>query len=91
MQQRTLTITNRLGLHARAAAKVVKLAGSYESNILLARTDTHHRRVDAKSIFSVLLLAASQGTMIEIVTEGADEVAAMDALCELIESKFGVE
>ncbi len=91
MQQRTLTITNRLGLHARAAAKVVKLAGNYESNILLARTDLHHKRVDAKSIFSVLLLAASQGTMIEIITEGADEVEAMDALRELIESRFGEE
>jgi phosphocarrier protein len=91
MQQRTLTITNRLGLHARAAAKVVKLAGSYESNILLARADLHHKRVDAKSIFSVLLLAASQGTMIEVITEGADEVEAMDALCELIESRFGEE
>ena len=91
MEQRTLTITNRLGLHARAAAKVVKLAGSYESDILLARTDSHHKRVDAKSIFNVLLLAASRGTMIEVITEGADEAEAMDALCKLIESRFGEE
>jgi phosphocarrier protein HPr len=91
MEQQTLTITNRLGLHARAAAKVVKLAGSYESNIQLARTDSPHKRVDAKSIFSVLLLAASRGTRIEVIAEGADEAGAMQALCELIESGFGEE
>ncbi len=89
MQQQTLTITNRLGLHARAAAKVVKLAGGYESNILLARSDSRHQRADAKSIFGILLLAASQGTEIEIITEGRDEVEALEAVCKLIDSKFG--
>ena len=91
MQQRILTITNRLGLHARAAAKVVKLAGGYQSNILLARSDSQHKKADAKSIFGILMLAASRGTVIEIITEGADEVEAMEAVCKLIESKFGEE
>jgi phosphocarrier protein HPr len=91
MQQRTLTILNRLGLHARAAAKVVKLSGGYESAILLARSDSRHKRVDAKSIFGILMLAASQGTVIEIITEGVDEAEAMEAVCTLIESKFGEE
>jgi len=89
MRQQTVTITNRLGLHARAAAKVVKLASDYESNILLARGDSRHIRTDAKSIFGILLLAASQGTEIEIITEGRDEVEALEAVCKLIESKFG--
>jgi phosphocarrier protein HPr len=89
MQQHTLTITNRLGLHARAAAKVVKLAGDYESNISLARTDSRQQRADARSIFGILLLAASQGTEIEVVAEGPDEAAALEAVCRLIESRFG--
>lgn len=89
MQQRTLTITNRLGLHARAAAKLVKLAGRFESDILLARSGSRHRTVDAKSIFGVLLLAATQGTLIEVIVEGEDEQEALDALCRLIEEKFG--
>lgn len=91
MQQKVLTITNRLGLHARAAAKLVKLAGSYQSNVLIARADARHKAVDAKSIFSVLLLAATQGTAIEILTEGADEEAAAYAIERLIEGKFGEE
>jgi len=89
MQQRTLTITNRLGLHARAAARLVKLAGQYRSDILLARSGARHRTVDAKSIFGVLLLAATQGTMIDIIVEGDDENEALAALCRLIEEKFG--
>lgn len=89
MQQRTVIITNRLGLHARAAAKLVKLAAAFESEVLLARAESRHKTVDAKSIFSVLLLAATQNTTIEIIVEGKDEEAAMEALCKLIADKFG--
>lgn len=89
MQQRTVIITNRLGLHARAAAKLVKLAAAFESNVLLARSESRHKTVDAKSIFSVLLLAATQNTTVEIIVEGKDEEAAMEALCKLIADKFG--
>lgn len=89
MQQRTVIITNRLGLHARAAAKLVKLAAAFDSEVLLARTESRHKTVDAKSIFSVLLLAATQNTTIEIIVEGKDEEAAMEALCKLIADKFG--
>ncbi len=91
MQRLTLAITNRLGLHARAAAKLVKLAGSFECDILLARSDARHRTVDAKSIFGILLLAATPGAMIEIIAEGADEIEAMEALRLLIEDRFGEE
>ena len=89
MQQRTLSIPNKLGLHARAAAKLVRLAAAFESTVQLARADTPQKTADAKSIFNVLLLAAAQGTPLVISTEGADEEAALNALCELIESKFG--
>lgn len=91
MQQRTITITNRLGLHARAAAKLVRLAGGFRSQVWLARADAQRQPVDAKSIFNVLLLAAAQGTALEILTEGEDETAAVDALCQLITDKFGEE
>jgi len=91
MQQRTIIITNRLGLHARAAAKLVKLANGFESDIFLARSESPHKPVDARSIFNVLLLAAAKDASIEIVTEGADEAAAIEALCRLVASKFGEE
>lgn len=91
MQQRTLTIVNRLGLHARAAAKMVKLAAGYKSAIIVARNDSQEKRTDAKSIFGLLMLAASRGTVIDITTEGADEAEAMDAVCTLVENRFGEE
>ncbi|MBL8191374.1 MAG: HPr family phosphocarrier protein [Acidobacteria bacterium] len=91
MQKRTVTITNRLGLHARAAAKLVKLAASHKSRVTLARAEALQHTADAKSIFSVLLLAATQNTLIEITVEGPDEELAMDALCRLIAEKFGEE
>ena len=90
MQQRALCIPNKLGLHARAAAKLVRLAGTFESTVWLARAEAA-QPADAKSIFNVLLLAAAQGTPIVVTTEGADEEAALRALCELIEGKFGEE
>lgn len=91
MQQRTVIITNRLGLHARAAAKLVKLATTFESEILLARAEARHKTVDAKSIFGLLMLAATQGAAVEIICAGTDEEAALQALCQLIESKFDEE
>jgi phosphocarrier protein HPr len=89
MQRRTVIITNRLGLHARAAARLVRLAGGFSSEIHVARCDARHQKVDAKSIFGLLLLAATQHTPLELVAEGSDEVAAMDALAGLIADKFG--
>ena len=91
MRQQTVLITNRLGLHARAAAKLVKLANTFQSEVRLARSESNHKTVDAKSIFGVLLLAATQNTAIEILAEGADEDAVVDALCKLIADKFGEE
>ncbi len=81
-----ITISNKLGLHARASAKLTKLAGSFQCDVHLSRND---RRVNAKSIMGVMMLAAGMGTEIDIETEGADEQAAMDALRALVESRFG--
>ena len=89
MQIRRIVIPNRLGLHARAAAKLVRLASSFRSTVQLARVDSPKRSADAKNILGVLLLAATQRTEIEIVTEGDDAEAAIEALSRLIEEKFG--
>ena len=79
-------IMNRLGLHARAAAKLTHLASGYESEIWLSRSG---RRVNAKSIMGVMMLAASQGTSVLIEAEGADAPAALEALARLIADRFG--
>jgi phosphocarrier protein len=84
--QTTIVINNKLGLHARASAKLTKLAGSFRSEVHLARTG---RRINAKSIMGVMMLAAGLGTEIQIETEGEDAQAAMDAIRALIEDKFG--
>jgi phosphocarrier protein HPr len=84
--QSTITISNKLGLHARASAKLTKLAGSFRSDVHLSRNG---RRVNAKSIMGVMMLAAGMGTEIRIETDGADEQAAMDAIRGMIEDKFG--
>jgi len=89
MQKRTITITNRLGLHARAAARLVRVAGGFNSQVLLSRCDSDRPGADAKSIFGVLLLAATQNTELEIVADGSDEVAAIAAVYNLIEDQFG--
>lgn len=86
MIKTTATISNKLGLHARASAKLTKLAGSFASEVWLSRGE---RRVNAKSIMGVMMLAAGLGSTIEIETSGADEQAAMDALLALINDKFG--
>jgi phosphocarrier protein len=89
MRQTELHITNRLGLHARAAARLVRLANQFQSQIWLARTEVGHQPADAKSIFGVLLLAASQGTLVRITVEGPDEEQALLSISRLIEEKFG--
>ena len=85
-----MTISNRLGLHARAAARLVRRATQYTSEIELLREDTN-QAADGKSILSVLLLAASRGTGLVIRATGADEERAAAALAELVEQKFGEE
>ena len=104
MQRVTLDITNRLGLHARAAAKLVKIANSFRCNVMLARVESStdpsppgacgHAPpgpVDAKNIFGILLLAASRGAVVEVITDGADEIEAIEVVRKLIEDKFGEE
>ena len=86
MIKSSILISNKLGLHARASAKLTKLAGSFGSEIHLSRNG---RRVNAKSIMGVMMLAAGMGTEIEIEVEGPDEAAAMEALCALVDGKFG--
>ena len=80
------TISNKLGLHARASAKFTKLAGSFRSEVWMSKGE---RRVNAKSIMGVMMLAAGMGSSVEIETNGADEQAAMDALLALVADKFG--
>ena len=80
------TIVNKLGLHARAAAKLTHLAGSYQCEIWLSRSG---RRVNAKSIMGVMMLAAGQGTSVLIEAEGADAEQAVAALTKLIADRFG--
>ena len=86
MIKTTVTISNKLGLHARASAKLTKLAGSFASDVWMSRGD---RRVNAKSIMGVMMLAAGLGSVVEVETNGADEQVAMDALIALINDKFG--
>jgi phosphocarrier protein HPr len=80
------TIVNKLGLHARASAKLTKLAGSFPCEVWMARGD---RRVNAKSIMGVMMLAAGIGTEVTLETSGEREQEAMDALLALIADKFG--
>jgi phosphocarrier protein HPr len=84
--KKTARISNKLGLHARASAKLTKLSGGFRSEIFLSRNG---RRVNAKSIMGVMMLAAGIGSDVEIEIEGDDETAAMEALVSLIDGKFG--
>jgi phosphocarrier protein HPr len=86
MIKRQIAIRNKLGLHARASAKLTKLAGRFQCEVHLTRKE---RRVNAKSIMGVMMLAAGLGSEIEIEADGADEQAAMDGIVALIENKFG--
>ena len=86
MPSATADIVNKLGLHARASAKLTQLASGFGCDIWLSRSG---RRVNAKSIMGVMMLAAGQGTSVVIEAEGADAQAAIDALLKLIADKFG--
>ncbi|MEM7480338.1 MAG: HPr family phosphocarrier protein [Acidobacteriota bacterium] len=88
MIERQVEIVNRLGLHARAAAKLVHFANTFDSRITLAKDG---QTVDAKSILGILLLAAAQGTQVVLRAEGEDESAAVEGLAALIASRFGEE
>ena len=81
-----MTISNKLGLHARAAAKLTKLAGSYPCDVWLSRGD---RRVNAKSIMGVMMLAAGLGVTVDIETSGEGEQEALNAIVALMNDKFG--
>ena len=86
MTERTVTIANRNGLHARPAAEIVKLAAKYKADILLVRDDLE---VNGKSIMGVMMLAAEYGSSLVLRAEGPDEQEAVGAIAKLIESKFG--
>ena len=86
MQQREVEIVNKLGLHARASAKLTQLAAKYESNVMMSRNG---RKVNAKSIMGVMMLAAGKGARVTLETDGPDESEAIDALCALIGDCFG--
>ncbi len=88
MLEAKLTIKNPLGLHARAAAQLVKLASTFKSRIIVSRLDSSNF-ADAKSILSLLTLAASQGTEIDLQVAGADEDVAFRAVSELFSNGFG--
>ncbi len=88
MVERTLLIKTRLGLHARAAAKLVRVASGFQSQVHLRRVDGS-LNADAKSILSVLMLAAGCGTELQASAEGIDEKAALDAIDQLFAEGFG--
>ena len=90
MIRKTLRIKSELGLHARAAAKLVKLTSRFESDIKLSRLNADEQ-IDAKSILGILLLAAAKGTEIEVMTDGKDEGVAMEAVVQLVNNRFGEE
>lgn len=86
MLQQEVLIINKLGLHARASAKLTQLASSYKCEVMMSR---NNRRVNAKSIMGVMMLAAAKGTTVTVETSGADEAEAMQALLALINDYFG--
>ena len=85
MLQQEVEITNRLGLHARASAKLTQVAGQFKASVWVTRSG---RRVNAKSIMGVMMLAAARGATLVIETEGPDEALAMDAVTRLIGGRF---
>lgn len=88
MIERELQIINRLGLHARAAAKLVQTTGGFKSRVTLIREG---EEIDGKSILGILLLAAAQGSRMTVRTEGPDEIEALNAIEQLIADRFGEE
>lgn len=88
MEQRTITIRNQRGLHARAASKFVKLAGQFDADITVSKDG---QSVSGRSIMGLMMLAAGIGTTVDVACEGADANTAMDAIAHLIDDKFGEE
>jgi phosphocarrier protein HPr len=86
VQQTRVEIVNKLGLHARASAKLTQLAGRFKSEVWLCRNG---RRVNAKSIMGVMTLAAAKGSTLDIETNGSDEQEAIDAVAKLVADRFG--
>ncbi|MEO7742921.1 MAG: HPr family phosphocarrier protein [Usitatibacter sp.] len=86
MMKREIRIVNKLGLHARASAKLTQEASRFTSGIWITR---NNRRVNAKSIMGVMMLAAGLGSTVELETDGADEAAAMEAIAKLFANRFG--
>ncbi len=86
MPRAEIEITNKLGLHARASAKLTQLAGGFQSEVWMEKGS---RRINAKSIMGVMMLAAGKGATVVVETTGTDEELALDALCRLIADKFG--
>lgn len=86
MEHRIVTIINKLGLHARAASKLVELSNGFTADIYLSKEG---KQVDTKNIMSILLLAAGPMTQLELTTEGPDEIAAIEAVTHLIANRFG--
>ena len=86
MPQQDIEVTNKLGLHARASAKLTQLASSFKSEVFLARNG---RRVNAKSIMGVMMLAAAKGATVTLETSGTDEADALAAISALVANKFG--
>ena len=83
-----ITITNKAGLHARAAARLVSTASNYNSRVELGNSE---KMVDGKSILSIMLLAACQGSELDLTIDGEDEQEALQAILELVENRFGEE
>ena len=88
MIAKDIAVTNRLGLHARAAGKLVRLAGEFKSRIMIAKDGSE---VNAKSILGLMMLAAAMGTTVTVTSEGDDEAAAMEAVQDLFRRKFDEE
>jgi phosphocarrier protein len=88
MQQREVEIVNKLGLHARASAKLTQLASRFQADVWMSNNS---RRVNAKSIMGVMMLAASKGAKVVLETDGPDEEQAMDELVALVADRFGEE
>ncbi|SSY79743.1 HPr family phosphocarrier protein [Alysiella crassa] len=86
MQKQTVKIINKLGLHARASSKFTQTAAQFQSEVWVSRNG---KRINGKSIMGLMMLAAAQGMQIELETQGADEIAAMNALLDLINDYFG--
>jgi len=86
MLRRELEVVNKLGLHARASAKLTQLAAQFSSEVWLSRNE---RRVNAKSIMGVMMLAAARGSVIVLETDGPDQTEALEALTQLVVDRFG--